>query len=115
MPFAFRGGLANALHFMSSFFPRLNLAAGIIVFVLTILLIIFTSVNRTLQAKAQAQENKIRTTQQTQQASGQVAGNIAKELAQHSIQNEKVRAMLERHGFNVQVRPATGSPVPAAK
>jgi hypothetical protein len=73
------------------------------------LLIVFTSANQTLQTEAQAQEAKIRTSQQTQQASGQVAGNIAKELAQYSVQNEKVRAMLQRHGFNVQVRPASGS------
>jgi predicted Holliday junction resolvase-like endonuclease len=100
---------------MSSLLSKLNLAAGITVFVLTILLIVFTTANRSLQAEAQAQENKIRTSQQTQQASGQVAGNIAKELAQYSVQNEKVRSMLERHGFNVQVRPASGTSAPAAK
>lgn len=100
---------------MSALLSKLNLAAGITVLVLTILLITSASSNQTLQTEAQAQEAKLRKSQQTQQASAQVAANIAKELAPYSVQNEKARALLQRHGFNVQVRPPAAAARPAGQ
>lgn len=90
---------------MISLLPKLNLAAAVVVLALTLWLVGLATTNQTLQSEAQSQVFKIRTGQQTQQVTGQVATNIVRDMAQLSLADQELRALLQKHGFTVQVRP----------
>lgn len=100
---------------MSSLIAKLNVAAGAVVLALTLWLVGLASGNQTLQTEAQSQVFKIRTGQQTQQVTGQVATNIVRDMAQLSLADQELRALLQKHGFNVQVRQPGTVAAPVAK
>lgn len=61
--------------------------------------------NRALEQKIQAQAQQLRAVQQLQGASN----NLLRAMIQVSTKNENMRALLARHGINVNIKPPAAS------
>ncbi|MEM1060118.1 MAG: hypothetical protein AAGK14_12785 [Verrucomicrobiota bacterium] len=65
--------------------------------------------NRTLEAEIQQEAQKIRGVQQLRGSSDK----LLREMIQVSVKNEQMRALLARHGINVNIQPpAAEQPAP---
>jgi flagellar basal body-associated protein FliL len=82
----------------------LNIVLACVTLLLTLLLISNNKQNRALQSEAQSLILQIQKNQKTLQVTGNVATRIIKDMAQLSVQNQNLNQLLQKHGFNVQVR-----------
>jgi hypothetical protein len=86
--------------------------------VLSIVVLALGNSNQTLQEEVQKQQQSLQA-QQEQINEGniisqQIGPNLLRDMATSSVKNEKMKALLSRHGYNVQVNtPAPGSATPA--
>ena len=70
---------------------------------------------KTLQAQQQALQDQQREIDAGNQISQQIGPNLLRDMAAASVKNEKMKALLAKHGYNVQVKdatPAPGTPAP---
>lgn len=70
--------------------------------------------NQTLQTEVQKQQQALQA-QQTEIESGkriseEIGQGVLKDMANVSLKNEKMKALLAKHGYNVQVAPSTPAP-----
>jgi signal transduction histidine kinase len=72
--------------------------------VLSIFFVALGQSNQRLLLDAQQQQNEINRGNMSQQ----IGTNMLKDLAQISLKNEKVKALLAKNGYNVQVQPTSG-------
>jgi hypothetical protein len=73
------------------------------------LLVATSSKVQSLQDEQREMLVQIQRNSQVRQVTGQVATNIVKDMAQLSLQNTNLRALLNKHGFDVQVRQNSNS------
>lgn len=74
-------------------------ALGAACLVLSIASVSMGQSNQRLQTEAQAQQLEINKGNMSQQ----IGTNLLREMAQSSVKNEKMKAVLAKNGFNVQV------------
>jgi hypothetical protein len=76
-----------------------SLSLGALSLVAALLIIIIGSSNRGLQQKLMAQQQQINLGTSTQQ----VGVNILRDMGSVAVQNEAMRAVLKKNGFDLQV------------
>jgi hypothetical protein len=82
----------------------LNLVFAAASLLLCLLLLSTTGQVSTLQRDMQEKNLEIQKSSQVRQITGQAATNIVKDMARLSVENQNLRQLLAKHGFNVQVR-----------
>jgi cell division protein YceG involved in septum cleavage len=90
------------------YFITIALAAACLI--LSLVLIISGQSVQKLSTDAQNQQIEINRGSLSQQ----VGANLLKDMAASSVSNEKMKAILTKHGFTVNVNP-NGNPTPAPK
>ena len=84
---------------------------SLIVLVLVINLILMGQKNQSLQVQMQAQQEEINKGSMSQQ----IGTNLLKEIAQASLKDEKLKDVLTKSGYTINVAPNTSpAPSPAA-
>jgi predicted Holliday junction resolvase-like endonuclease len=84
---------------------------SLVVLVLVINLIFMGQKNQALQAELQAQQEDINKGSMSQQ----IGTNLLKEIAQASVTDEKLKEVLSKSGYTVNIKPiATPAPSPGA-
>jgi len=87
-----------------------TVALGAICLVLSIVSLLLSKSNQTLQAQYQAQQDEIN----RGNATLQVGQNVLRDMAELSVKNDKIKEVLKNNGYNVTVNAsATPSPSPA--
>jgi hypothetical protein len=98
----------------------ISVAASALALVLSIVLFAVGSTNQTLQNEVQAQQTELQKQQQEiekgSQISQQVGPNLLRDMAVASTKSEKMKQLLAKNGYQVNVAtPAPGSsPAPKA-
>ena len=102
----------------------ISTAATALCLILSIVVFAVGSSNHSLQTELQKQQKTLQAQQQVLQAqqeeinagnqiSQQIGPNLLRDMAASSVKNEKMKALLAKHGYNVQVAtPAPGTPAP---
>ena len=80
-----------------------SVALGAACLVLSIASVSMGQSNQRLQLEAQGQQMEINKGNTSQQ----IGTNILRDMAQSAVKNEKMKAVLAKNGFNVQVTPST--------
>ena len=94
----------------------ISVAASALCLILSIVVFAVGLSNQTLQTEVQKQQQAI----QAQQAeiengnriSQEIGQGVLKDMATVSLKNDKMKALLAKHGYNVQVAPANNTPAP---
>jgi len=81
-----------------------NLVLASVMLIQVGLLVAASNKIQSLEAQQREMLLQIQRNSQVRQVTGQVATNIVKDMAQLSLQNTDLRALLNKHGFNIQVR-----------
>jgi cell division protein YceG involved in septum cleavage len=79
----------------------IGVALGVACLVLSIASVAMGQFNQRLQTEAQTQQMEINKGNTSQQ----IGTNLLREMGQSAVKNEKMKAVLSRNGFNVQVTP----------
>ena len=93
----------------------ISLVASALSVVLAIVLLWIGNVNQGLQLEVQKQQQDLQAQQQVIEKgnaiSQQVGPNILRDMAVSSLKNDKMKALLAKHGYNVQQQatPAPGA------
>jgi predicted Holliday junction resolvase-like endonuclease len=82
---------------------------SLIVLVLVINLILMGQKNQSLQVQMQAQQEEINKGSMSQQ----IGTNLLKEIAQASLKDEKLKDVLTKSGYTINIAPNT-SPAPSS-
>ena len=93
----------------------ISVVASALCLILSIVVFAVGSSNQTLQGEVQKQQQAL----QAQQAeiengnriSQEIGQGVLKDMATISLKNEKMKALLAKHGYNVQVAP-NNTPAP---
>jgi hypothetical protein len=93
----------------------ISVAASALSLLLGIILFAVGNSNQSLQAEIQKQQAEIQKQQEQintgNQISQQVGPNLLRDMAVSSVKNDKMKALLNKHGYNVNVQP-NASPAP---
>lgn len=93
----------------------ISVAATALSLVLAIILFAVGNSNQSLQAEIQKQQGELQKQQEQintgNQISQQVGPNLLRDMAISSVKNEKMKSLLAKHGYNVNVQ-APASPAP---
>ena len=95
-----------------------SVAASGLSLLLSIIIFAVGNSNQNLQAEVQKQQLELQKQQEQintgNQISQQVGPNLLRDMAVVSLKNDKMKALLGKHGYNVQqATPAPGAPAPA--
>jgi len=103
----------------------ISIAASALCLILSIMVLAVGNSNQGLQDEVQKQQEALQAKQQAlqtqqeeinagNQISQQIGPNLLRDMAASSVKNEKMKALLSKHGYNVQVKdgPAAGTPAP---
>lgn len=103
----------------------ISVVASSLCLVLSIVVLALGSSNQSLQEEVQKKQQAIQAQQQALQAqqveieagaqiNQKLGPELLKDMASVSAKNEKMKALLAKHGYNVQFKdaPATGTPAP---
>jgi hypothetical protein len=92
----------------------ISVAASALSLVLSIVLFAVGNSNQTLQAEVQTQQAELQKQQEeinkASQISQQVGPALLRDMAVSSTKNEKMKALLGKHGYTVSAPPATPAP-----
>jgi hypothetical protein len=92
----------------------ISVAATALSLVLAIILFAVGNSNQTLQTEIQKQQGELQKQQEQintgNTISQQVGPNLLRDMAISSVKNEKMKALLSKHGYNVSMPPATPAP-----
>jgi hypothetical protein len=95
----------------------ISVAASALSVLLAIILFAVGNSNQSLQAEVQKQQAELQKQQEQintgNQISQQVGPNLLRDMAISSVKNEKMKALLAKHGYNVNYQPPA-SPAPGA-
>jgi hypothetical protein len=101
-----------------------SLASTGLCLLLSIIIFAVGNSNQSIQAEVQKQQLELQKQQEQintgNQISQQVGPNLLRDMATSSVKNEKMKALLAKHGYNVTYNPpaspaaATPIPKPAA-
>lgn len=100
----------------------ISVAASALSLVLSVVLFTFGGINQGLQTEIQKQQQEIQKQQEPINKGNelnQTGSNILRDMSIFSIKNEKIKALLTRHGFPLPTEPAasdssTPAPAPAS-
>ena len=95
----------------------ISVAASGLSLLLSIIIFAVGNSNQRLQAEVQKQQLELQTQQEQintgNQISQQVGPNLLRDMAVASLKNDKMKALLGKHGYNVQqATPAPGAAAP---
>ena len=95
----------------------ISVTASALCLLLSIIIFAVGNSNQSLQAEVQKQQQALQVQQEEinagNQISQQIGPNLLRDMAASSVKNEKMKALLAKHGYNVQVKePAPGAPAP---
>ncbi len=100
----------------------ISVGASALCLVLSIISFAVGNSNQSLQAEVQKQQQALQVQQEEinagNQISQQIGPNLLRDMAASSVKNEKMKALLAKHGYNVQVKdapasgPASSTPAP---
>lgn len=95
-----------------------SVAASGLSLLLSIIIFAVGNSNQNLQAEVQKQQLELQKQQEQintgNQISQQVGPNLLRDMAVVSLKNDKMKALLGKHGYNVQqATPAPGAPAPS--
>jgi hypothetical protein len=94
-----------------------SLASSGLCLVLSIIIFAVGNSNQSIQAEVQKQQLELQKQQEQintgNQISQQVGPNLLRDMATSSVKNEKMKALLAKHGYNVTYQ-APASPAPDA-
>lgn len=95
----------------------ISIATTALSLVLSIIIFAVGNSNQSLQAEVQKQQQALQGQQEEinagNQISQQIGPNLLRDMAASSVKNEKMKALLAKHGYNVQVKdPAPTTPAP---
>ena len=95
----------------------ISVTASALCLILSIIIFAVGNSNQSLQAEVQKQQQALQVQQEEinagNQISQQIGPNLLRDMAASSVKNEKMKALLAKHGYNVQVKePAPGTPAP---
>ena len=100
----------------------ISVAASALCLLLSIIVFAVGNSNQSLQAEVQKQQQTLQAQQEEinagNQISQQIGPNLLRDMAASSVKNEKMKALLAKHGYNVQVKdpaPAGANGTPAPK
>ncbi len=97
----------------------ISLGATGLCLVLSIIIFAVGSSNNSLQAEVQKQQAALQAQQEEINAgnsiSQQIGPALLRDMATASVKNEKMKALLSKHGYNVQVKDTPASSTPAPK
>lgn len=65
-----------------------------------------------LQTQQQALQGQQQEIEAGNQISQQIGPNLLRDMAASSVKNEKMKALLAKHGYNVQVKDTPATPAP---
>ena len=86
----------------------ISVAASALCLVLSVIVFAVGNSNQSLQAEVQKQQQALQTQQEEinagNQISQQIGPNLLRDMAASSVKNEKMKALLAKHGYNVQVK-----------
>lgn len=99
----------------------ISVAASALSLILAVIIFAVGSGNQKLQGEIQAQQKEVQQQQAdlqkqeqqinvARQISETVGPNLLREMAVVSLKNEKMKALLGKHGYNVQQQAATPAP-----
>jgi ribosomal protein S16 len=94
-----------------------SVASSALSLVLSIIIFTVGNSNQSLQTEVQKQQLELQKQQEQintgNQISQQVGPNLLRDMATSSVKNEKMKALLAKHGYNVEYKPPA-SPAPGA-
>ena len=94
----------------------ISVAASALCLILSVIVFAVGNSNQTLQGEVQKQQQALQAQQAEieagNQISQQIGPNLLRDMAASSVKNDKMKALLAKHGYNVQVKD---TPAPAAK
>ena len=96
----------------------ISLVASALCLILSVVVLAVGSSNQNLQSALQKQQQALQAQQVEIDAGNQINQQIGpallRDMAASSVKNEKMKALLGKHGYNVQVKdtPANGTPAP---
>lgn len=101
----------------------ISVVASALCLLLSLAVMVIGSSNQSLQEEVQKQQEAIQAQQQALQAqqeeinagnqiSQQIGPGLLRDMAASSVKNEKMKALLGKHGYNVEVK---NTPAPATK
>ena len=97
----------------------ISLAATGLCLVLSIIIFAVGSSNNSLQIEVQKQQTALQAQQEEINAGNAISQKIGpallQDMAASSVKNEKMKSLLSKHGYNVQVKDAPASSTPAPK
>ncbi len=119
-----RGSPRNAPRMKIPFY--ISVAASALCLILSLVVFAVGNSNHSLQLEAQKQQKALQAQQQAlqeqqreidagNQISQQIGPNLLRDMAASSVKNTKMKDLLAKHGYNVQVKdatPAPGTPAP---
>ncbi len=93
----------------------ISVSASALCLVLSIIVFAVSNSNHSLQMQVQKQQQALQAQQDEinagNQISQQIGPNLLRDMAAATVKNEKMKALLAKHGYNVQVKePAPGTP-----
>ncbi len=91
----------------------ISVGASALCLVLSIISFAVGNSNQSLQAEVQKQQQALQVQQEEinagNQISQQIGPNLLRDMAASSVKNDKMKALLAKHGYNVQVKDAPAS------
>lgn len=97
----------------------ISLGATGLCLVLSIIIFAIGLSNQGLQTEVQKQQAALQAQQEEINAgnsiSQQIGPALLRDMATSSVKNDKMKALLSKHGYNVQVKDAPASSTPAPK
>lgn len=103
----------------------ISVVASSLCLVLSVIVLAIGSSNQGLQEEIQKKQQALQSQQQALQAqqveieagaqiNQKLGPELLRDMAASSVKNEKMKALLAKHGYNVQVKdtPAAGTPAP---
>lgn len=95
----------------------ISVSASALCLVLSVIIFAVSNSNHSLQTQVQKQQQALQVQQDEinagNQISQQLGPNLLRDMAAASVKNEKMKTLLAKHGYNVQVKePAPGTPAP---
>jgi len=94
----------------------ISVGASALSLILSIVIFAVGNSNQSLQTEVQKQQQALQTQQEEinagNQISQQIGPNLLRDMAASSVKNEKMKALLAKHGYNVQVKDAPATPAP---
>jgi hypothetical protein len=98
----------------------ISVGASGICLLLSIIILTVGGSNQSLQNEIQKQQQALQAQQEPINAGSQISTtvgpNLLKDMATSAVKNDKMKSLLAKHGYNIQVNtPAPGAGTPAPK